>query len=102
MMALSRIETLIRQLQGRAAKTSGDHVATWPGGAALSNIMTVAHGRGEVPDRVQVLSQDQAGVGANAAYVIGVDATNISYRVTTIGGFAPLVSATTQIAWWTY
>lgn len=52
MMSLSRIETLVRQLQGLLgglAIRAGAGTVTWPGGSQTSTALTVTHGLGRTP-----------------------------------------------------
>lgn len=100
-MADDRQGVLIRQLQGRVPKASGAGTVTWPGGSAVSNLLTVNHGLQSTP-QAQAQAQAQAGIGQHSTYIEFVSATQIGIRVVTVGGFAPANTTTTPVAWWAY
>lgn len=75
----------------------GTSTASWPGGAAKSNQLVVAHGLGVTP-RAFAQCQTQAFIGEHWTFIEDADATNIFIRVQTTG-FAPAGTVTARVAW---
>lgn len=76
----------------------GTLTLTWPGGAAASNAVAVAHGLGTTPVAVVATSNTTAGTGL-IAVVAFFDATTVTLQGETTGGFAPLAAATNTVSW---
>ncbi len=70
--------------------------ATWPGGATVVEV-TIAHGHGKQPSVILATAQSSAGVGTVAAMVGSFGATDVTLRISTIGGFQPPAGTVTPV-----
>lgn len=100
--ASRNFETLRRLVLDPGGVTAGIRfglmTVTWPGGAALSNAATAAHGLGTTPIAAFASPNSQTGTGACCFY-IQFDATNVTVNLETNGGAFPANTAVTPTSW---
>lgn len=77
----------------------GTAAIPWPGAAALSNAVTVAHGLGTTPIMFVMFMVDQTGSGKCFAIGNNMDATNIVGYFQTQSGFTPAAGNNGTAGW---
>lgn len=101
-IALDRLATLVRQLQGALGgktRVSGQATATWAAGAAAAGTVTVTHGLGATPEYVAAHSISTGGPYNVLVQPINVGATTFQLVAAFSNGATWAAGGSHTIAW---